>query len=135
MKEKFYDVIKNEFITLTNQKNYLKKCLVASDGCYLEIKKNKGRYIQYYRCSRSEDGKVKREFIPKDNKGSVIKIAQCEYDRKLMRDINKRLAIIEPVVDYYEKNDLKQVYEKLSSERKKIIDSHFFDEKQKFIGY
>ena len=50
MSKVIIDVLSEERKQLIIEKKRLEQVIVGDDGYYLEIKKNKGKYVQYYRC-------------------------------------------------------------------------------------
>ena len=62
----FKDIMNKELAKLKHEKALLEKLYPNDDGYFLEVKKNKGKYMQFYKCKMLEDGgrgKVQRNFI------------------------------------------------------------------------
>ena len=93
MSKVIIDVLSEERKQLIIEKKRLEQVIVADDGYYLEIKKNKGKYVQYYRCHKlAGKDEIEKDFIRKSDIDIAKKLAQAEYDRKLYMDVVSRLG-------------------------------------------
>ena len=129
MSKVIIDVLSEERKQLIIEKKRLEQVIVADDGYYLEIKKNKGKYVQYYRCHKLADkDEIEKDFIRKSDIDIAKKLAQAEYDRKLYMDVVSRLGKIDAVLGCYSKNRKSDLYTKLSPERKALIESDYVDD-------
>lgn len=130
MNKEFFDVLNRERKNLLVEKERLEKVLVPDDGYYLEIKKNKGKYVQYYKCrKRQEDNCQEKVFIRKSDLDIAKSLAQGEFNRKLYMDVNARLNKIDSLLNYYIKNRKDDLYSKISMERKALIEGSYLDDK------
>lgn len=129
MSKVIIDVLSEERKQLIIEKKRLEQVIVADDGYYLEIKKNKGKYVQYYRCHKLTDkDEIEKDFIRKSDIDIAKKLAQAEYDRKLYMDVVSRLGKIDAVLGCYSKNRKSDLYTKLSPERKALVESNYVDD-------
>ncbi|MBE5916980.1 MAG: hypothetical protein E7273_09065 [Pseudobutyrivibrio ruminis] len=131
MQRKIIEVLAKERGRLIIEKERLEKILVPDNGYYLEIKKNKGKYVQYYKCSRLADNNCSEKvFIRKSDLNIAKNLAQTEFDRKLYSDTVSRLNKLNSLLNYYRKNKYNDLYSNLSPERKALIDSSCMDDEQ-----
>lgn len=85
---------------------------------------HKGNYIQYYHktinCSDKNSG---GRYLGKNEMDKVERLAQKEYDLKLLKVAQKRLRVIEDMLNLLEENQLSDVFESISSYRRSLITS------------
>lgn len=131
MRKEIIEALDKEKNQLIQEKNRLEKTLIPDDGYYLEIKKNKGKYVQYYKCSKlTDNNSSEKVFIRKSDLDIAKTMAQAEFDRKLYAGIVLRLNKLESLLSCYNKNIYKDMYSKLSPERKALIDNSYIDDEQ-----
>ena len=88
MKDYIIEVLEEEKARLVAEKKKIENRVVLDDGSYLEIKKNKGKYVQYYKCKRENDV-VKKSFIRKSDINIARMLAQKEFDKRLYVDVSR----------------------------------------------
>lgn len=128
MKMVLENVIQKEYERLLSEESRLKKLVKPDDGYYLEIKKNKGKYVQFYKCKRHSRNIINRTFIKKSDIEVAKKLAQEEFDRKMYADVKRRLWRVESVLDYYKKHNPVELFNKMSPERKALIECEYIDD-------
>ncbi|WP_143084986.1 hypothetical protein [Pseudobutyrivibrio sp. OR37] len=129
MSKAIIDVLNKERNQLIMEKERLEKVIVPDDGSYLEIKKNKGKYVQYYKCSKKGNSMASaKTFIRKSDLDIAKQLAQSEFDRKLYADINTRFNRLDSLLSYYSNNRISDLYSKLSPERRALIESTYLDD-------
>ena len=133
MYDNFKNLLKKE---LDNIDKYIKKIQSNSkdeNDCFLEIKKSRGKYIQFYKCFPKEtlnNGKTiyERSFIKHKDISIAMELAQKEFDKQILNELNNRQKKLKKILEYYEKHPLDGLYKRLSPERKMLIKSDFIDD-------
>lgn len=132
LKDRFLESLEQEKSELAHKIQELENTLIYTPGIHLEIKNNKGRYPQFYKCShiQTDDGETRkvREYIKQKDQELARMLAQGEYDRQLIEDMKKRCDIIQPVIDYYRDNPKFSVYNSLGEVRKSLVESEYEDD-------
>lgn len=72
---------------------------------------------QYYLC---EGGDTNGKYIRREKNGIAYKLAQRDYDRKILRSADAKVNWLEKTIKKLPKDDLVELYEK-SPDRKKLI--------------
>lgn len=98
--------------------NYI-KCLER------EVEKNQD-FTEKNRLTCSESHKVSQYFIngkyvSKKDLSNVRKIAQLDYDKKVLIELRKKLAAVKKLSQYYESNRIDQVFLKQCEGRRSIV--------------
>ena len=83
-------------------------------------------FSRNYRLSCSDSHKVPQYFIngkyvSKKNLDVVKKIAQLDYDKKILKELVKKHNAIQKLLQYCEKNTIDQIYLKQCAGRRKIV--------------
>ena len=94
------------------------KALAAAPEGNLRICSS-GNKTQYYHRQDPKD--FNGEYIRGENKDLARKLAQKDYDRKILRSAEKELVAIGKYLSNYPKENAEQIYESLHKERQKLI--------------
>lgn len=78
-----------------------------------------GNRIQYYHRKELEDRRG--TYLREKEKELAHKLAQKEYDQKVLRVIEKELSIVEKCLAGYPQTRAEDLYKKLHKERKKLV--------------
>ena len=127
----FIDAINLEIENIKGEIEILERRQPTDDGYFLEIKKNRGKYTQFYKCKMVPGQgrlKVERTFIKREDIGVAKSLAQRDFDRKLLKLFKEELAALKGAVNGYPKQDRATIYKELSDERKTLIDSKYVDD-------
>ena len=73
----------------------------------------------FYACHALDD---KSEYIPKSNLALMSKLAQKYYDEKVLGVLECKLNLVDTFIEKYKAIDELNVYEKLSEERKSLVE-------------
>lgn len=105
----------------------------APEGSLVTLKA-RGRYPQYYHYMEGdrENGKNGR-YLPKKEIKLVQRLAQKQYETKVLECAKKREEAISVFLMQYQKNDAEAIYEKLSEEKKKLI-IPWFETEETFVN-
>lgn len=85
----------------------------------LEISYHHKNKVQYYRKLSTMD---RGTYIKVKDKDLAIKLAQKDYDQKVLKSIDKELQAIKKFKSSFPKITAEHVYEKLHRERQKLVD-------------
>lgn len=127
----FKDIMNKELAKLKNEKALLEKLYPNDDGYFLEVKKNKGKYMQFYKCKMLEDGgrgKVQRNFIKKEDIGIARRLAQRDFDIQILKMLDEQIAALEIAIQSYPSFNGKMLFNSLSDTRKALVDSKYKDD-------
>lgn len=144
--DKYFNIEKIEYELLEIEQliNELQVCLNESIEGTLRVTHNHGS-VQFYHNKKKGD--TKGEYIKKKDENIAVRLAQQDYDRKFIQYLmNKRtmlknlLGSIKEISD--KKIDDMNIYNGLSVDRKKLVDSHIIDDitykeewiKDKYLG-
>ena len=110
-----YNELKIEKEELEKKMNDLKRRIDKD----LELSRN-------CRLSCSDSHKVPQYFIngkyvSKKNLNLVKKVAQLDYDRKMLKELEKKHNAIQKVLQYFESNTIDQIYLKQCAGRRRIV--------------
>lgn len=86
--------------------------------------KNKVQY--YHKLAIGAKG----EYIKVEDKDLAIKLAQKDYNKKVLKSIDKELQAIKKYISTYPKITAEQVYEKLHKERQKLVEPIIASDKE-----
>ncbi len=78
-----------------------------------------GNRIQYYHRKDSKD--PSGIYMPEKERDLASKLAQKEYDQKVLRAVDKELSVVRKYLTNYPETNAEQIYEKLHKERQKLI--------------
>lgn len=144
--DKYFNIEKIEYELLEIEQliNELQVCLNESIEGTLRVTHNHGS-VQFYHNKKKGD--TKGEYIKKKDENIAVRLAQQDYDRKFIQYLmNKRtmlknlLGSIKEISD--KKIDDMNIYNGLSVDRKRLVDSHIIDDitykeewiKDKYLG-
>lgn len=94
------------------------KAVIAAPKGILRTSCNEKR-VQYY-CRENEQDKNGR-YLREKEKDLARRLAQKEYDQKVLRAVEKELGVIERCLAGYPVMEVEEIYEKLHKERKKLV--------------
>lgn len=77
--------------------------------------------VQYYQCL-DDEAKRAGHYIRKKDQKLAYELAQKEYDYSLLAIAEKNLKNIKRFLKHYQANELQQIYEKLSRDKKQLIE-------------
>ena len=80
----------------------------------------KDSHVEYY---LQDETKKNGKYIKKENIGIAKRIAQRDYDIKLIKKLEERIRAIEIFLKKYDKTDVFAVYEKTKECRRELLDS------------
>lgn len=73
---------------------------------------------QYYWCNAERKSGI---YIPKENIGMAERLAQKDYDEKILRLAEKRLSQLKKLTKDYDDNELENIFYKEHTDRQKLI--------------
>lgn len=103
----------------------IKKQLSMPEG-KLRTTKNKGTF-QYYCVSESSK---KRTYIPKEKFSLIKKLAQKDYNKKLIKTCRLQIKQLKKFIRLSEKNSIATIYEKLPSARQTLVTPAILSDEQ-----
>ena len=109
--------------TIVELKNRIKS---SPDG-FLRIAQRQGRY-QYYKRISTDD--IKGTYLPRKDHDTAVRLAQKDYDTRLLAELEKQLKAIERFLSSYNPDAAAQVYAKLSAPRKALVDKGFLTDEE-----
>ena len=121
-------------IELQNKKTEIKRNIAilvkrikrAPDGSMCVSKK--WNQYQYYRKDTPAD--AHGIYIPRKDHATVVRLAQKDYDIKLLSALEGQLKAIDHFLKHYEPDAPRKVYEKLSEPRKQLISKGFLTDEE-----
>lgn len=131
----FIDAINQEIDNIKGEIESLERRYPKDDGYFLEIKKNRGKYTQFYKCKMIPGQgrfKVERTFIKRDDIDVARRLAQKDFDFQLLKILHEQLTVLNGTIQEFPKLDGMMLYNELSDARKALIDSIYIDD-QTFI--
>ena len=93
----------------------------------LRIIKNRNQF-QYYLRKTKQD--TEGTYIPRRDHDVVVRLAQKDYDTKLLAELEKQLKAMERFLKDFNPDAAQQVYEKLTEPRKALIDKGFLTDEE-----
>lgn len=96
------------------------KRLVKMPEGNLRIKKKRSDIEYYY---KSKDTSVNGRYIKKSEKNLARRIAQRDYDAKLIKCAEVRIKTIDTFLEGYDKTNLKRLYEEMNPYRRELINA------------
>jgi hypothetical protein len=118
-----YD-LKRKLIWQINQIN--ERVEGAPEGS-LRISKNRNKY-QFYLRTDAEDTRGK--YLSYKNKNIVVRLAQKDYDAKLLEILEDQLKQIDRFLKHYDPNAAIEVYENLSEARKLLVTPEYLTDEE-----
>lgn len=98
----------------------------APDG-FLRISKRLNKY-QYFRIRNKGD--TIGTYLPRKDHDTAVRLAQKDYDTRLLAELEKQLKAIERFLSSYNPDAAAQVYAKLSEPRKALVDKGFLTDEE-----
>ena len=87
---------------------------------HLRIEQKKGgRKIQYYHCKPKAN--PRGDYIPVSQAGQAKRLAQKDYDTKLIKLLQSQITALEKIIKVYEKK-VAELYTKLCPVRQRLIE-------------
>lgn len=81
-----------------------------------------GKIPQYYYCTKETEADFKRgQYIRKENKQLAYRLAQKDYEQKLLETAEKELASVQRFQENYDAEKLANVYEQMNPCRREIV--------------
>lgn len=84
----------------------------------------KGKTFQFYKI---EKGK-KSIYLPKKNWNEIKRLAQKSYEKKVVSKLERQIKLLKGTIKKLEIHNIEKVYERASTERKKLISPVTFPE-------
>ena len=116
------DYLQQEQDILQKQIRFLQERMKTYPENILEVSHNNKKYVQYYRRDRCISGKKeKRTYIKKSEMDIAYKLAQRDYDRRLLSELIKREKIVTKAELIYNNTAPEEVFHHFSEERQSLI--------------
>lgn len=80
----------------------------------------KGNHFEYYKCIQ-ENGIWEKEYLPKKERKTARKLAQEEYDRKLLKTMQKQIKTLEHFLKNYDPDAIPDLYGNLSAAKRDLV--------------
>ena len=90
----------------------------------------RGDQIQYYQYDKEKTEKAGKVYIPESRKEIIYRLAQKDYDKKVLHEAEKESRLIQNVLAYYGRKNADTVFERLSENRQKIVEPIEIDQKE-----
>jgi len=103
------------------EKNTRKRLENAPSGCLRVVKKRKG--VEYYYKEIGGVSGGNGRYMKRSEYNLVQRLAQRDYDKKILEKVERRIKAIDVFLSQYEKTDLKEVYKNTSKCRREIIEA------------
>ena len=94
----------------------------------LNITTKKGQPMYYW--YKRENEKTKKHYLGKEERSKIRRLAQKDFDMKMIRAAEKQKKSIDTFLKNYDEDALKNIYKSLSPERKKLIDADIVDDEE-----
>ena len=115
---------RNELVTVRDE--IMKTIADAPDG-NLRIAKN-GEIVQYYHVAEKGDSQGK--YLHKAQREYVCKLAQNNYDRKILREVCKEIKAIDAFLKAYNPEKLGLLYDKMNDMRKELVQPLYLSDEE-----
>lgn len=89
----------------------------------LRISKNKNRVEYYYKSENGNGDKGNGRYLKKNEVSLAKRIAQRDYDERVLKYVKKRIRVIELFVENYKRSSLDGPYQQTNSYRRELIDT------------
>ena len=83
---------------------------------------------QYYHRENTNDSQGK--YIPEKDRPLAVRLAQKDYDNKLLKVLENQQKAIENFIKDYDPDAAQQVYEKLSDQRKALVTPEYLSDEE-----
>ena len=93
----------------------------------LRINGKQGKYQYYHRVNPSDP---QGKYIPEKNRPLAVRLAQKDYDTKLLKVLENQQKAIENFIKEYDPDAAQQVYEKLSEQRKSLVTPEYLSDEE-----
>ena len=127
MKPVFYYQVVDRFKKLNTVINRIEKDLINAPQARLRICKS-GRRLQYYKVQ--EKGDTKGTYLRKNEILQIRRIAQADYERKVLSKAKRERHHIKCLLDIYDSGTMESVSDSLSPERLELIDNKFITDEE-----
>lgn len=111
--------LRKEVLQLEKIINQAQKRLQTVRNGFLRIKKKRGR-VEYYFVAVGEKG-GNGKYLKKRERGIAERIAQRDYDEKLIRNAEERIKAITTFIKKYDATSIQKIYAKTSPYRQELI--------------
>ena len=135
-KDHKYELLNSEIIlkdlearklSIEKQIPRLQKRIDAAPPGTLRIAKSHNHY-QFFQKYRAEEDTG--TYIPKSNQALPSKLAQKDYDTKLLEVLKQQHKVIDKFLKDFDPDAARQVYEKLNSTRKQLVKPEFLSDEE-----
>lgn len=123
-------ILEKEMHQIDNTIKILEQRLSQYPDGALQISHCKGKTQYYYREGTSEDSKKRRVYIKKENEALAKRLAQKDYDKKLLKHLKAKQKQIKIVCDLYEEADSADIYEELHPDRKRLVEPLYITDEE-----
>lgn len=115
------NIIENKIACLKNILAQIEHNLKNAPKGYLKIQVRKGK-VYYYHHYRAKDTKLdQRKYITRKNAKIAQVLAQKGYDERVKPLLQKEVKELESFLNKYDENRVDAIYDKMSAERKKLV--------------
>lgn len=111
-------------ILIKKTRNRLKN--VPEGSLNISMKRGQPMYYWY----KKENEKTKKQYLGKEERSKICRLAQKDYDMKVIRAAEKQKKSIDTFLKNYDEDALKSIYTALSPERKKLIVADIIDDEE-----
>lgn len=103
---------------LTSLKNMCEAGLKSAPAGTLRVDRH-GKVIQYY--NRIDPAKPNGEYIPVSNRDLAVKLAQKEYEQKMLKSVNEEIKVLLHLIEHYPACRAENVISAISPSKKELI--------------
>lgn len=120
-------ILENKLQKLNHLKDRVEKSLRKAPEGTLILSKSNGT-VQYYQ--KTDGGQKKGSYINKKDWKLAAKLAQKDYDQKILKEIEKQQKKITRTINVLPNKDLTSIYEDLPIARKKLVNPYILTDEQ-----
>lgn len=121
--DELYELSNKKLNELEQLCEHVEKLFESAPEGTLRISKN-----QFYHVV--DKGDTSGKYIKKKNQKLIRDLAQKDYNIKLLKAVEKKKSTLQQLLDSYIPDSEKQTFEKLSSERQKLVKPYYLPDKQ-----
>ncbi|MBR4993838.1 MAG: hypothetical protein IKY04_06270 [Lachnospiraceae bacterium] len=114
-------LLNDEAKRLSHIKEVVERNLVDAPDGSLRVSRNKRQTMLMHCTGENEKSRLRGNFIKKQDRDIAVKLAQKEYDLKLLNLVNKRLKQITPIQREYTDDEIESVYKRLHEVKQKMV--------------
>ncbi len=103
---------------LTSLKNMCEAGLKSAPAGTLRVDRH-GKVIQYY--NRIDPAKPNGEYIPVSNRDLAVKLAQKEYEQKMLKSVNEEIKVLLHLIEHYPACRPEDVMSKVAEPKRGLI--------------